>query len=105
MTGEQVRRLRLQLGLTQDELAGRLGVARNSVARWEREEHGLSGPAEKLLTLLAELAATKGRHRGAAPERRDWRSKPRIRRRRHEQGEGETGHRNGEDGRGGNPAS
>jgi transcriptional regulator with XRE-family HTH domain len=35
MTGDELRQVRLQLGLTQDELGQRLGVARVTVARWE----------------------------------------------------------------------
>ncbi len=38
MTGEQIRALRLSLGLTQEQLAERLEVDRNTVARWERGE-------------------------------------------------------------------
>ena len=35
MTGDELRQVRLRLGLTQDELRQRLGVARVTVARWE----------------------------------------------------------------------
>jgi non-specific serine/threonine protein kinase len=38
MTPEALRQQRLQLGLSQAELAQALGVARNTVARWERNE-------------------------------------------------------------------
>jgi len=53
MTGQQLRRIRKRLGLTQVELADRLGVASNTVARWERNEVGISGPVARLLTLLS----------------------------------------------------
>ncbi len=35
MTGKELKALRTRLGLTQDELGKRLGVARVTVARWE----------------------------------------------------------------------
>jgi DNA-binding transcriptional regulator YiaG len=35
MTGEELKTLRAKLGLTQDELGKRLGVARVTVTRWE----------------------------------------------------------------------
>jgi transcriptional regulator with XRE-family HTH domain len=38
MTGEQLFRFRSRLNLTQKDLAEKLGVAPNTVARWERNE-------------------------------------------------------------------
>ena len=35
MPGDELKQLRTRLGLTQDELGQRLGVARVTVARWE----------------------------------------------------------------------
>lgn len=35
MSGESIRKLRERLGLTQAELAARIGVSWRSVARWE----------------------------------------------------------------------
>ena len=35
MTGDELKQLRTRLGMTQDELGQRLGVARVTVARWE----------------------------------------------------------------------
>ena len=55
MTGEEVRRIRLRLGLTQAELGERLGVAANSVARWERGEMGIRPTAAGLLRLMAQI--------------------------------------------------
>ena len=40
-TGALIRRLRRELGLTQLQLAGRLGVSDKAVSKWER---GLGSP-------------------------------------------------------------
>ena len=52
MTGEQLRRIRMRLDLTQAELGKRLAVTANTVARWERNEVGISEPMAKLIRLL-----------------------------------------------------
>jgi transcriptional regulator with XRE-family HTH domain len=54
MKPEQLRRLRQKLGLTQEELALEVGVARNSVARWERGEMAISEPAARLIQRIAD---------------------------------------------------
>lgn len=38
MTGQQIREKRTALGMTQAELGDALGVAKNTIARWERDE-------------------------------------------------------------------
>lgn len=53
MTGSQIRRIRKRLAMTQVQLADLLGVAKNSVARWERDEMGIREPAARLLRILA----------------------------------------------------
>jgi DNA-binding transcriptional regulator YiaG len=53
MTGAEVRRIRRRLGLTQVELAARIGVHWNSVARWERDVVRITEPVARLLRLLA----------------------------------------------------
>ena len=35
-TGKQIRHLRTQLGMTQEELAGELNVTRQALSNWER---------------------------------------------------------------------
>src|SRR5258708_9971633 len=42
MTPAELRNRRIGLGLTQSELATALGVARNTVARWERGESAMA---------------------------------------------------------------
>jgi len=54
MTGEEVGALRKRLGLTQVELAELVGVAPNSVARWERGEMRVRESAARLMRLLAQ---------------------------------------------------
>jgi transcriptional regulator with XRE-family HTH domain len=53
MTGSQLRRIRTRLKLTQVELAEKIGVHANSVARWERDEVGISEPVARLVRVLA----------------------------------------------------
>lgn len=36
-TGKQIRHLRTQSGMTQEELAGKLNVTRQALSNWERE--------------------------------------------------------------------
>ncbi len=52
--GENIRAFRKQNGLTQEELAGRLGVTYQAVSKWE---HGTTAPD---ISLLPELAAVFG---------------------------------------------
>lgn len=54
-----IRALRLSLGLTQEELADRVGVDQSTVSNWERDNGTTPrGPALKLLNSLA--ASTPG---------------------------------------------
>ena len=49
---KEIRFLRNTMGLTQEELAERLGNNAQSVARWEKGECEVPGPSEKLLRLI-----------------------------------------------------
>jgi len=53
-TSEEVKRLRQKLGLTQAELAYKLGVTVSCVANWETGRRKISTPAARLLRLLAD---------------------------------------------------
>ena len=54
MNGREVRALRTRLGLTQKTLAESVGVSSNTVARWERDELGVSAAMADRLAALAE---------------------------------------------------
>ncbi len=53
MTGSELRAIRKRLGLTQQALAGQIGVASNSVARWERDEMKITEPVARLVLMLS----------------------------------------------------
>jgi transcriptional regulator with XRE-family HTH domain len=59
MTAKQVFALRKALGLTQQELADKIGSSRVSVARWETGKHPPEGANLKALKDLA--AKLKGK--------------------------------------------
>lgn len=68
-TGALIRSLRMERGLTQRELAARLGVSDKAVSKWER---GLGCPDVSLLTAISQelgvgLDSMLG---GGLPERR-----------------------------------
>jgi DNA-binding transcriptional regulator YiaG len=52
MTGDQFAQLRFELNCTQQEVAGKLGVTRFTVSRWERQEE-VPRMAELALRYLA----------------------------------------------------
>lgn len=53
MKGEEMRRLRKRMGLTQEKLGEKIGVAENTIARWERNEMKINEPAARLLRTIA----------------------------------------------------
>jgi transcriptional regulator with XRE-family HTH domain len=59
--GSKLRRLRTRAGLTQAALAAKLGVAANSVARWERNERAIAEPMARLIVMTLESMKPKGR--------------------------------------------
>jgi len=66
MKGAKLRERREALGLTQQRLADRLEVSRNTVARWEREEMAIPG----LLDLaLKAIERERPRKRNSPPKK------------------------------------
>jgi transcriptional regulator with XRE-family HTH domain len=68
MKGTKLRERRVALGLTQQGLAEKLQVTRNTVARWERDEMAIPGFLHLALKSIeseaAEGAANKGQAKG-----------------------------------------
>jgi DNA-binding transcriptional regulator YiaG len=52
MTGDELQDLRITLGLTQVQLGEKLGVARNTVTRWEIGIRSIPEPVVRLLKFL-----------------------------------------------------
>lgn len=52
MLSENIKRLRAESGMSQEELAARLAVVRQTVSKWER---GMSVPDADMVVRLAEL--------------------------------------------------
>ena len=65
MVGEEVRAARRKLGLTQAEFAERVGVARNTVVRWEAGTLTVGTTAAILIRLLAKQAQKRRRRKHA----------------------------------------
>jgi transcriptional regulator with XRE-family HTH domain len=63
MATSSLKRRRVKLGLTQLSLAQRLGVAANTVARWERGELPVPTQAARLLGVLEGIAETEEKMR------------------------------------------
>jgi DNA-binding transcriptional regulator YiaG len=59
--GAELRRLRIRARLTQAALAAKLGVAANSVARWERNERAIAEPMARLIVMTLESMKPKGK--------------------------------------------
>lgn len=49
MNGKQLKAIRAELGWTQVEMAKELRTTANTVARWERDERGITEPMAKLI--------------------------------------------------------
>jgi transcriptional regulator with XRE-family HTH domain len=62
MKGQELRVIRQRLKITQAHLAELIGVAPNTVARWERGEMGIREPTARLIQTI--YAAEKKRGKG-----------------------------------------
>lgn len=68
MTGQELKVLRQQMGLTQKELAEKLGVPWNTVARWEVGMRRIFEPVARLVQYLAkEVRAEQERKKTRRP--------------------------------------
>jgi transcriptional regulator with XRE-family HTH domain len=65
--GSRLRDLRQHLHLTQAEFANRFSVTANTVARWERDELGMSKSTEGLIDLIVLALETPAPTDGASP--------------------------------------
>ena len=54
--GERIRALRSHLGLTQRELAERLGTRQQTISEWEKGMYRPRGASTTLLSIVAERA-------------------------------------------------
>lgn len=57
--GERIRALRQHLGLTQSQLAEKLGTRQQTISEWETELYKPRGTSVTLLSLIAERAGFK----------------------------------------------
>ncbi|MDP2730228.1 MAG: helix-turn-helix domain-containing protein [Dehalococcoidales bacterium] len=57
--GDQIRALRHHLGLTQQELAARLGTRQQTISEWEKGMYRPRGASSTLLSIVAEQADFK----------------------------------------------
>jgi transcriptional regulator with XRE-family HTH domain len=53
MTSKELKEIRTSLGFTQEELGKRLGVRKNTVWRWEKEERRIPETVARLMQYLA----------------------------------------------------
>ena len=53
MTGNELKGIHAQLGITQQELAKKLGVAQVTVARWEIGLRHIAEPMARFIELIA----------------------------------------------------
>ena len=61
MSGKELLKIRKRLRWTQAQLAEAVGVSGNTIARWERDEIGIGGPATRLIPrILAEQKVKRG---------------------------------------------
>ena len=56
-----LRQIRARLGLSQRELARKLGIAKSTVSRWEAGVHPIDLVSERLILILAEEHDLKSR--------------------------------------------
>ncbi|MEQ1871503.1 MAG: helix-turn-helix domain-containing protein [Vicinamibacterales bacterium] len=60
MNGQEVREIRDKLGFTQEQLAREVGVHKNTVARWERNELAIRESTARLLAFVVSGVRERG---------------------------------------------
>jgi transcriptional regulator with XRE-family HTH domain len=70
MTPEELKALRASLGLTQDELAEKVGVARNTINRWEMGIRSIPEPVARLMNYLTKEVKADTQIKTRRPRRR-----------------------------------
>jgi len=61
MTGKELKAIRTRLKWTQEEMAAAVGVAGNTIARYEREELGIKESTARLILSLRAKKKKKGK--------------------------------------------
>ena len=59
MKGKELKEIRSQLGLTQQQLADKIGTTKNTVYRWEKDRMVIREPTANLLRLLIQISPTR----------------------------------------------
>ena len=70
MTGKELTAIRTRLGLTQGELGKRLGVALNTVWRWEAEQRHIPELAARLVRYIEKEVKAEQSPKQSRPTRR-----------------------------------
>ena len=70
MTGKELREIRTGLELTQGELGKRLGVALNTIWRWEHEHRHIPEPVARLVHYLEKEVSAEHKKAPRRPTRR-----------------------------------
>jgi transcriptional regulator with XRE-family HTH domain len=61
MKGNQLKAIRTRLKWTQKQMAGAVGVAGNTIARYERDELGIPEPTARLILSISAKKKKKGK--------------------------------------------
>jgi transcriptional regulator with XRE-family HTH domain len=56
MTGSELKSFRLKAGLTQEELAVKIGTHKTVVSRWERGKSNISASYQKLIAMIFKVS-------------------------------------------------
>lgn len=65
LSAKELRFLRKEMGLTQAELGLKIGQSDQQVARWEKGDCDIPGPAERLIRIIYTMACVPAKRRSA----------------------------------------